>query len=174
MRSTTVVAWLALVAALQGCTAILSTIRVADAQRAVRTVAERDGDALAPYEYTMAEQHLGKAWEESAGSQHRKAVDLARLAKGWAQAAVTRMDGSAKGRTIANAGEDLQDVERRGSESPKPGPVDPAAPWDVAPATPGTARPAGPQDLEQDPVEDQDVFDDVDLEEPEIELETRP
>lgn len=173
MRSTTVVAWLALVSALQGCTAILSTIRVADAQRAVRAVAERDGDALAPYEYTMAEQHLVKAWEESADSQHRKAVDLARLAKGWSQAAVTRMDGAAKGRTIANAGDDLQDAERRGSEAPKTQPVDPQAPWDTSPTTSGPTPPAR-EERERDPTEDEDVFDDVDLEEPEIELETRP
>lgn len=172
MRSTTVVAWLALAATLQGCTAILSTLRVADAQRAVRSVAERDGEALAPYEYTMAEQHLEKAWEESGDAQHRKAVDLARLAKGWAQAAVTRMDGGSQGRTISSAGEDLQDAERKdAAPDRRPTPVDPASPWDPNPLAP---PPPKKKEREKDSTEDDDLFDDVDLEEPEIELETRP
>ncbi len=125
MRSAIAAPILAATLLLGGCTAILSTVRVVEAQRAVRTAREKDAAAKAPYEYTMAIEHLDKAIEESGDAQHRRAVQLAKASRGWAQAAVIQIEGSGAGRTIANPEEDLQDVSVQPVDRSAPPPPPP-------------------------------------------------
>ncbi len=158
MRRSTVTVTLCTALLSSGCTAVLSTVRVMDARRAVNAAEAKDASALAPYEYRLAVEHLAKASEESGDAQHKRAVELAKAAKQWAEAAVIRIDGGGEGRTVESAGEDLLDAAApKPAATPDPGPQDPRPP----------ARPEEPEEKEKDP------FEDLEEEEEEI-LEGKP
>ena len=84
---------LALVAALiGGCGAIISTSELTDATRAVEHADELGAERLAVYEFVSAEEYLDKAREEWGRSDYQMAIDYARRARDFAEAAVARVN----------------------------------------------------------------------------------
>lgn len=96
-------------APLAGCTAILSTVKVVQADHLVREVGSRGAEQLAPYEYTLAERYAAKAIQESGDGENRTAIDLAKIAVVYANAADRRMAGGGRG---------LEELQRLESADP--------------------------------------------------------
>ena len=97
MHVRTAVAALILISSLPGCTAVLSTIKVVSADHAVREVDSRGANELAPYEYTLARRYAAKAIQESGDGENRTAIDLAKIAVVYADAANRKMAGGGRG-----------------------------------------------------------------------------
>ena len=71
-----------------GCAATLSTVHLGKANKAVLRAKERGAEEYAVYEYTMAENYLQKAREESNYSDYRDSIELSRGAAEWADKAI--------------------------------------------------------------------------------------
>lgn len=97
MHLRTAVAALILITSLPGCTAVLSTLKVVSADHAVREVGSRGAAELAPYEYTLAQRYAAKAIQESGDGENRTAIDLAKIAVVYADAANRKMAGGGRG-----------------------------------------------------------------------------
>ncbi|MCB9663935.1 MAG: DUF4398 domain-containing protein [Alphaproteobacteria bacterium] len=92
---------------LSGCSAGMAATRLVAAGKAVREARERGGPELAPYEMTLAEQHLAEAVRASADCHYDVGMRLAMEAKAQAEAAILRMEGG---------GRDIQDQGRTGED----------------------------------------------------------
>ncbi len=121
---------LLLVLATSGCTATLATIRLMEADRAVAAASQAGAATAAPYEYTLATRHRDEAWDASAHSQYKVAVDLSRTAVTWAEQAKVVATGGT--RDVRQVGDDLTDEktedpfeEERGEPTPAPAPRPP-------------------------------------------------
>lgn len=135
MHARTAVAALFLITSLPGCTAVLSTLKVVSADHAVAAVGARGAGQLAPYEYTLAQRYAAKAIQESGDGENRTAVDLAKIAVVYADAANRKMAGGGRG---------LEDMQHESADPlmeeeapsgaqpvrPEPPPEEPATPTD--------------------------------------------
>lgn len=121
-----------------GCSLGLASSRLVSATQAVREAESRGAAELAPYEYTLARQHLDMALEQAADAHFKDSMMLADEAKLQADAAITRMSGG---------GRDLQELNQRVEElSDDPlsldeeGPAETPTSDDAAPETPPPER----------------------------------
>ena len=82
---------LALIGALAGCTATVSTYQLVSADDAIKRAAAAGAEQAAPYEFTLATLYLEKAREEAGYSDYRTARELAAQAADLADQAVMKM-----------------------------------------------------------------------------------
>jgi hypothetical protein len=101
----------ALLICTSGCTAVLSTVQLFAADKAVSEAREKGADVHAPYEFLLAERHLDKAIEESASSQYKMSIDLAKQAKEYAETAVQISEGGSRGIQDLDKASDLTDEQ---------------------------------------------------------------
>lgn len=94
-----------------GCTATIATLRLVEADRAVRDAADAGAEANAPYEYTLAVRHLEEAIATSAVSEFKSTHQLARTATTWALEAKNVAQGGVRGADKINT-DDLTDEVR--------------------------------------------------------------
>lgn len=97
MHLRTAVAALSPIVLLAGCTAVLSTVKVLQADHQVHEMGARGAAELAPYEYTLAQRYAAKAIQESGDGEIRTSLDLAKIAVVWANAADRKMAGGGRG-----------------------------------------------------------------------------
>ncbi len=114
---------LAMIAALAGCTATVSTYQLVSADDAVKRAAAAGAEQAAPYEFTMAALYLEKAREEAGYSDYRTARELASRAADLADQAVMKMQTTAE-RTSFDT------LEDRPADAPAPAPAAPQLDWD--------------------------------------------
>lgn len=88
---------LALAASLAGCTAIKSTVHLAQAEQALAEARNYDSQNLAKYEYTMAIRYLEKAREENGASDYRIAENLAKRSMEWSDKAIISIERGRRG-----------------------------------------------------------------------------
>ena len=89
--------FVALVALLSGCTAIKTTVHLAQAEQGLAEARNYDAQNLAVYEYTMAMRYLEKAREENGASDFRVAESLARRSAEWSDKAIISIERGRKG-----------------------------------------------------------------------------
>lgn len=87
----------ALVALVSGCTAIKTTVHLAQAEQGLVEARNYDAQNLAVYEYTMAMRYLEKAREENGASDYRIAEALARRSAEWSDKAIISIERGRKG-----------------------------------------------------------------------------
>ena len=83
--------------ALGGCTALKSTVHLAQAEQALVDARGRNAQNLAVYEYTMAIRYLEKAREENGSADYRVAENLAKRSVEWADKAIIAIEGGRRG-----------------------------------------------------------------------------
>lgn len=97
------------------CTAGIATVRLLNADKAVRDAREAGADVQAPYQFTLAEHYLSEAVDQSNRSEYRASVDLAKKAEAAAAEAVDSMNGTRR-INLENAGEDIDEDDGKGPE----------------------------------------------------------
>ena len=115
-----------------GCTAIKSTVHLAQAEQAVQLAREAEAPEQAPYAWTMAEQLILKAREEWAAADYGPAETLSKQA----------LEAAAKAEETART---APRPEQRpfGADLPEaPDAVDSSDAAEAAPAAPAPATPA--------------------------------
>lgn len=145
---------------MSACTAGFATVRLMDAGRAVRIAEEAGSEANAPYEHTLAVQHYRKAVEEHSDSEYKASVEMAKLAKMWAeQAKIVAEGGTRSIQGFEKAGEDLSDT--KDLEAPKPKPEEPPIDPDAEPTDEPEEEPVPPpsEPKKKDDLEDEDFLD---------------
>ncbi len=88
---------LVLAVSLSGCTAIKSTVHLAQAEQALAEARNYDSQNLAVYEYTMAIRYLEKAREENGASDYRISENLSKRSMEWADKAIISIERGRRG-----------------------------------------------------------------------------
>ncbi len=146
---------LAAIAGQFACGPTRSQSRIVEASSELSAAATAQGDQIAPYEYTAAEQYLRKAREEQSYAEYEVAERLAK--RGRECAKLARMRAETGARAEIGASEiaipaDLKcrpgpagthQVETLPKKKPAPAPV--AAPKPGKPAAPKPGEPADPE-----------------------------
>ena len=146
-RSLGTLPFVALLSLTSGCTAVLSTIQLFAADKAVSEARDENANVLAPYEFLLAERHLDKAIEESASSQYKASITLAKQASAYAEEAILISQGGSRGIQELDKATELTD--------------------DQAPDNGSELRDAdsSPRERDDQPTDDFDDFDDEEEEE---------
>ena len=82
--------YVSLALATLGCGNALYALNVSAASSKIAEARELGAEQYAPYEYTMATEHLAKARTEAAEADYGDAVDLSDLAEEYADKAIAR------------------------------------------------------------------------------------
>ncbi len=95
-------------AGLTGCGNSLYALRVNAAASKLEQARNAGAEQRAPYEYTLAKEHLDKAMSEAAEADYGDAYTLANAAYDYADQAVQRCAQMAGGPAVANGKETLR------------------------------------------------------------------
>lgn len=145
-----------LTVALSGCTAVIATVQVINADRAVQEARLAGADALAPYEYTLAVRYQQEAAIQAAQSQNKRAATLAKTARAHAMVAKSKAAGGKRGmRSLDEAPATEPAKPDPGVPAPAPPPEPPTAP-DADPARSNPADDVIPQAPPADAPSDDD------------------
>jgi hypothetical protein len=111
--------------ALMGCGNVLYAARANDVALRLEEARQAKAEERAPYEYTLAEEHLEKAMSEAAEADYGDAYHLAGLASEYVDRALARVRGEASSEStdqpIAEAGDSAPATPASSSElEPQP------------------------------------------------------
>lgn len=74
-----------------GCTAARTGIELQSATEAKSVALAKRAPELAPYEWSMANHYLVKAWEEAGHGEHKTSVQLAKKSQEWIDQALVEI-----------------------------------------------------------------------------------
>jgi len=109
--------------ALVGCGNVLYAARANDVAQRLEEARQAKAEERAPYEYTLAEEHLEKAMSEAAEADYGDAYHLAGLASEYVDRALARVRGEAASRETdqpITETEDSEPTARVPTEEPEP------------------------------------------------------